>query len=143
MGRRVRQSARREDHTGRRGDGPDAGQLAVAGQWGLAPERALGKDASPASDTYALGCVLYELLVGHPPFRADTPTALLYQHVQESPLPPHSVRAELTAELEKLVLALLAKEPENRPDAERVADRLSAPERWGAIPSAGLTSRLP
>ncbi|MEV5082235.1 serine/threonine-protein kinase [Streptomyces sp. NPDC056159] len=105
----------------------------------LAPERALGKDAGPASDMYALGCVLYELLAGHPPFRADTPTALLYQHVQESPLPPHSVGVELPAELEQLVLALLAKEPENRPDAERVADWLSAPERWSAIPSAGLT----
>ncbi|MFE4423429.1 serine/threonine-protein kinase [Streptomyces sp. NPDC056817] len=106
----------------------------------LAPERALGKDAGPASDMYALGCVLYELLAGHPPFCADTPTALLYQHVQETPLPPHSVGAELPVELEQLVLALLAKEPESRPDAERVADWLSAPERWSATPSAGLTS---
>ncbi|WP_263638129.1 serine/threonine-protein kinase [Streptomyces sp. CoT10] len=105
----------------------------------LAPERVLGKDAGPASDMYALGCVLYELLVGHPPFRADTPTALLYQHVQESPLPPHSVGVELPVELEQLVLSLLAKEPENRPDAEGVADWLSAPERWSATPSAGLT----
>lgn len=106
----------------------------------LAPERALGKDAGPASDMYALGCVLYELLVGHPPFRADTPTALLYQHVQESPLPPHSVGVELPVELEQLVLALLAKEPEKRPDAEGVADWLSAPERWSAALPAGLTS---
>ncbi|MFJ6564516.1 serine/threonine-protein kinase [Streptomyces sp. NPDC091412] len=105
----------------------------------LAPERVLGKDAGPASDMYALGCVLYELLVGHPPFRADTPTALLYQHVQESPLPPHSVGVELPVELEQLVLSLLAKDPESRPDAERVADWLSAPERWSATPSAGLT----
>ncbi|PJM93863.1 serine/threonine-protein kinase [Streptomyces sp. CB01373] len=93
----------------------------------LAPERALGKDAGPASDMYALGCVLYELLVGCPPFRADTPTALLYQHVQELPAPPRSMGVELPAELEQLVLALLAKEAEARPDAEQVADWLSAP----------------
>ncbi|WP_345517067.1 serine/threonine-protein kinase, partial [Streptomyces yanii] len=98
----------------------------------LAPERALGTDAGPASDMYALGCVLYELLVGHPPFRADTPTALLYQHVQELPAPPRSMGAELPVELEQLVLALLAKEPEARPGAEQVADWLSTPGRRSA-----------
>ncbi|GAB2456093.1 serine/threonine-protein kinase [Streptomyces incanus] len=105
----------------------------------LAPERALGTDAGPASDMYALGCVLYELLVGHPPFRADTPTALLYQHVQELPAPPRSMGAELPPELEQLVLALLAKEPEARPDAEQVADWLSAPGRSSAAATAQLT----
>lgn len=105
----------------------------------LAPERALGKDAGPASDMYALGCVLYELLVGHPPFRADTPTALLYQHVQELPAPPRSMGVEIPAELEQLVLALLAKEPEARPDAEQVADWLSAPGRRGAPATAQPT----
>ncbi|MBL3670614.1 serine/threonine protein kinase [Streptomyces sp. M2CJ-2] len=105
----------------------------------LAPERALGKDAGPASDMYALGCVLYELLVGHPPFRADTPTALLYQHVQELPSPPRSMGVELPAELEQLVLALLAKEPEARPGAEQVADWLSAPGRRSATATAQPT----
>ncbi|MFJ5901169.1 serine/threonine-protein kinase [Streptomyces sp. NPDC093064] len=105
----------------------------------LAPERALGTDAGPASDMYALGCVLYELLVGHPPFRADTPTALLYQHVQELPAPPRSMGAELPVELEQLVLALLAKEPEARPGAEQVADWLSAPGRSSAAATAQPT----
>ncbi|MGX4690685.1 serine/threonine-protein kinase [Streptomyces sp. JNUCC 63] len=109
----------------------------------LAPERALGKDAGPASDMYALGCVLYELLVGHPPFRADTPTALLYQHVQELPAPPRSMGAELPPELEQLVLALLAKEPEARPDAEQVADWLSAPGRSSAAATAQPTPPPP
>ncbi|MBL3670494.1 serine/threonine protein kinase [Streptomyces sp. M2CJ-2] len=105
----------------------------------LAPERALGKDAGPASDMYALGCVLYELLVGYPPFRADTPTALLYQHVQELPSPPRGMGVELPAELEQLVLALLAKEPEARPGAEQVANWLSAPGRSSAAATAQPT----
>ncbi|MFD0428156.1 serine/threonine-protein kinase [Streptomyces zhihengii] len=54
----------------------------------LAPERALGRTAEPASDVYALGCVLYQLLTGQPPFRADTPTATLYQHIDAVPVPP-------------------------------------------------------
>lgn len=53
----------------------------------LAPERALGRTADSASDMYSLGCVIYQLLVGQPPFRSDTATATLYQHVDTPPVP--------------------------------------------------------
>ncbi|MGP3980407.1 protein kinase domain-containing protein [Streptomyces sp. KR80] len=54
----------------------------------LAPERALGKPAGPGSDVYALGCVLYQLVVGEPPFKADTSTAVLHVHVDATPRHP-------------------------------------------------------
>ncbi|WP_214415982.1 serine/threonine-protein kinase [Sphaerisporangium fuscum] len=90
----------------------------------LAPERALGRDAGPASDIYSLGCVLYELLVGCPPFQADTSAALLYQHVQIAPAPPRHLRAGVPPGLDDLLMRLLAKDPLTRPSAEQVAQWL-------------------
>ncbi|WP_405139787.1 serine/threonine protein kinase [Sphaerisporangium sp. NBC_01403] len=95
----------------------------------LAPERALGRDAGPASDMYALGCVLYELLAGHPPFRADTLPALLYQHVQLAPVPPSRLRPDVPPALEDLLLSLLEKEPGARPGADQVAHSLATGSR--------------
>ncbi|WP_234366039.1 serine/threonine-protein kinase [Streptomyces albireticuli] len=88
----------------------------------LAPERALGRPAGPASDVYALGCVLYQLLAGRPPFWADSPTALLYLHVDAEPVPPRTHRADLPPAFETYLLRMLAKQPEARPSAEEVAD---------------------
>ncbi|MFE0044703.1 serine/threonine-protein kinase [Streptomyces albireticuli] len=88
----------------------------------LAPERALGRTAGPASDVYALGCVLYQLLAGRPPFWADSPTALLYLHVDAEPVPPRTHRADLPPAFETYLLRMLAKQPEARPSAQEVAD---------------------
>ncbi|MCD9143119.1 serine/threonine-protein kinase [Streptomyces albireticuli] len=88
----------------------------------LAPERALGRTAGPASDVYALGCVLYQLLAGRPPFWADSPTALLYLHVDAEPVPPRTHRADLPPAFETYLLRMLAKRPEARPSAQEVAD---------------------
>jgi serine/threonine-protein kinase len=83
----------------------------------LAPERALGRSATSASDVYALGCVLYQLLVGRPPFEGDDPTAILYQHVEVEPALP----AELPAPVGDLLRSLLAKDPDDRPTATELA----------------------
>ncbi|MDN0199797.1 serine/threonine-protein kinase [Streptomyces sp. S.PNR 29] len=88
----------------------------------LAPERALGHPAGPASDVYALGCVLYQLLTGHPPFHADSPLAVLHQHLDASPVPPRQLGADLPHAFENYLLGLLAKRPEDRPTADDVAD---------------------
>nr|WP_316771277.1 protein kinase [Streptomyces sasae] len=97
------------------------GQIVGTGLY-LAPERALGRTAGPASDMYSLGCVLYQLLTGRPPFQADTAVAVLHQHLDASPVPPRQIAAGLPTAFESYLLALLAKEPGHRPTAEEAAD---------------------
>ena len=54
----------------------------------LSPEQARGEKVDARSDVYSLGCVLYEILTGEPPFIGDSPVAVAYQHVREDPVPP-------------------------------------------------------
>ncbi|EKX61530.1 serine/threonine protein kinase [Streptomyces ipomoeae] len=81
----------------------------------LSPEQALGKAVDHRSDLYATGCLLYELLALRPPFVGETPLSVVYQHVQDIPVPPSEV-SEGTAppELDGLVMRSLAKEPDDR-----------------------------
>ncbi|MFE5191331.1 protein kinase [Streptomyces sp. NPDC056628] len=93
----------------------------------LAPERALGKPAGPASDVYALGCVLYQMLTGRPPFNADTAVAILHQHLDATPVPPRELGVTgLPPAFENYLLGLLAKDPEHRPGAQQAADWFAA-----------------
>ncbi|GAB3812158.1 serine/threonine-protein kinase [Kribbella italica] len=87
----------------------------------LAPERARGGRAGQPSDVYALGCVLYQLVTGDPPFTADNPTAILYQHVDADPVPPSAERPELAGAFEQVLLRMLAKDPAARPTAAEIA----------------------
>ncbi|MGC4982665.1 serine/threonine-protein kinase [Streptomyces sp. DT193] len=87
----------------------------------LAPERALGKAAGPPSDMYSLGCVLYQLLTGRPPFQAGSPVAVLHHHLDTAPTPPRELGADLPPAFENHLLGLLAKQPEDRPTALEAA----------------------
>ncbi|OBG12512.1 serine/threonine protein kinase [Mycolicibacterium celeriflavum] len=80
----------------------------------LSPEQARGEKVDARSDVYSLGCVLYEILTGEPPFIGDSPVAVAYQHVREDPVPPSQRHNDITPELDAVVLKSLAKNPDNR-----------------------------
>src|SRR6266487_3172422 len=81
----------------------------------LSPEQASGDPAGPQSDLYSLGCVLFEMLTGTPPFTADTAVALAYRHVHDDPPPPSARLPGLPAALDQITGRLLAKDPAARP----------------------------
>lgn len=80
----------------------------------IAPERFVGEQAGPPADIYALGVVLYLLVTGQVPFEAETPLALGMKHINEPPLSPRALRADLPLPAEAAILRALAKEPADR-----------------------------
>ncbi|MER6387687.1 protein kinase [Streptomyces sp. NPDC001523] len=82
----------------------------------LSPEQALGKAVDHRSDLYATGCLLYELLALRPPFTGETPLSVVYQHVQDAPIPPSQLPEghHIPQELDGLVMRSLAKDPDDR-----------------------------
>jgi serine/threonine-protein kinase len=80
----------------------------------LAPEQATGSIADARSDLYALGCVIYELLAGRPPFTGDTPVAIAYQHVSAELIKPSQLVPELSEDIDTFLEVALAKNPDHR-----------------------------
>jgi serine/threonine-protein kinase len=80
----------------------------------LSPEQARGESVDARSDIYSAGCLLYELLVGRPPFVGDSPVSVAYQHVRELPVPPSQLDPVISPEIDAVTLKALAKDPAER-----------------------------
>jgi serine/threonine protein kinase/lipopolysaccharide biosynthesis regulator YciM len=112
------------------------GVLAIIGSpKTIAPEQVRGMRSDPASDVYAFGAMMYELLSGKPVFGFDSATEAAFAHVTQTPEPP-SVKAPrgwITRDVDQFVLRLLDKDPERRPrDASAVLDGLDSLGRASA-----------
>ena len=80
----------------------------------LSPEQATGELADGRSDLYSLGCLMYELLTGRPPFTGDTPVSIAYQHVSSPITPASQVKPGLSTDIDRMLEVVLSKDPNNR-----------------------------
>ena len=91
----------------------------------MAPEQARGEPVDARADLFSLGCVLYRMATGKPPFTGASLTAVLTQIATHNPPPPHAVESSTPPALSDLVMRLLSKDPAGRPTSAReVADAL-------------------
>lgn len=96
----------------------------------MAPEQVIGDEIDPRADLYALGVMLYELTTGELPFQDDNPIAIITQHLHAPPVPPRGKNKELPGYLNDLILRLLEKDPEDRPESvSEVLQILESPEK--------------
>lgn len=114
----------------------------------LSPEQARGEVVDERSDLYSAGCLLFELLTGKAPFHGDSAVSLAYQHVSETPPLPSSIAADIPAELDRVTMKALAKNPDDRYSsaAEMQVDLVRAAEGLpimappiAAYPATGVT----
>jgi serine/threonine-protein kinase len=83
----------------------------------MSPEQIRGEDVSPATDIYALGCVVFECLTGTPPFGGRPSMRVLFAHLQEEPPDLTELRQDVTPATARAITRAMEKEPEDRPSS--------------------------
>ena len=118
--------------------------VAIGSPHYISPEQASGGEATPASDVYALGVVLYELLCGVRPFDGDNVTAIAIAHVDQTPIPPSDHIPELGPAVDTLVLRALAKDPTERfVDGNELATALESFDPGAIVEVAAIEETSP
>ena len=106
---------------------PRGSELCVGTMEYAAPEQICGFPVDRRADIYSLGCLLYELVTGRPPFRGDSSSEIAERQMKREPVAPSHLIADVPGQLEDLVMSMLAKTPAHRPDsAIEVGQRLAS-----------------
>jgi DNA-binding SARP family transcriptional activator/tRNA A-37 threonylcarbamoyl transferase component Bud32 len=107
-----------------------------------APEQFQGGTPDARTDVYSMGCVLFECLTGHPPFRSENDAGLMYAHLQQQPPSVTADRPDLPKEIDEVIARAMAKAPGNRqPSAGTLADEATRALHVGVPGEAGADGR--
>jgi serine/threonine protein kinase/Flp pilus assembly protein TadD len=110
----------------------------------MSPEQVEGKEIDQRADVYALGVILYEMLIGKVPFEGDTPLSIAVKHKTEMPQDPRKLNAQVPLDLSQLILKCLEKDKKNRPQsAEEVLSQISKIEQEVPAAERALPQRKP
>jgi len=110
----------------------------------MSPEQVEGKEIDQRADIYALGVILYEMLIGRVPFEGDTPLSIAVKHKTEAPQDPRKINAQVPVDLSLLILKCLEKEKKKRPQsAEEVLSQISRIEQEVPATERALPQRRP
>ena len=127
------------------GEVGDPGEIVGSARY-MSPEQLVGKEATPRSDVYSVGVLLYHCLTGRPPFSGDV-RALARQHIHEDPTPPRRLNPKISPQMEAVIMKAMAKDPNHRyPSAVAMLDAIDVEpsprfERTAEVPRSGRRRR--